>query len=259
MLFEAGIAATNLNWHHIQEQVSSFHRNRVVRSQRPRLEQPVLKVSALPETSRLNSTRCWRQQASSRHTFSWDTPSADWSCADTQLSYPEDVAGVVLVDPDALRGVATAQSRQAVDDRSRQAAFRLCDSDCPFRSGPARRDLSVVPFGKAVRTFGRRGRKRRPPCSEARNRRSRKDAQGGLARRCRTLVAAGLLRRNAAPCGGGPGHSFRDARDRSHSRHPGRRTHSGKVDPAVRQVSGQNRKQCAAGDCDRKRTLDPSR
>ena len=39
VLFESGIAATNLNWFHIQEQISRIGHHCLVRSRRPGLEQ----------------------------------------------------------------------------------------------------------------------------------------------------------------------------------------------------------------------------
>jgi hypothetical protein len=79
VLFEAGIAATNLNWFHIQETVARF--THTVSYDRGGLGWSGPSTTArTPPTVPLSCTTCLSAPASSRLTSWWATPSAAWSC-----------------------------------------------------------------------------------------------------------------------------------------------------------------------------------
>ena len=77
VLFEAGIAATNLNWFHIQETVSRFTARLPTIAADWAGAAPAA-PRARPRKSPRNCIKCCRKPASSRPTFWWDIPLAGW-------------------------------------------------------------------------------------------------------------------------------------------------------------------------------------
>ncbi len=230
VLFEAGIAATNLNWCHIQETVARF--THTVSYDRGGLGWSGPSRSARTPTNCAAELHDLLERAGMKppyilvgHSF------GGLVMRRYALSYPEEVSGIVLVDPMRCEEWPPMNPGRQAGDRQDQEAFRLRGADCAFRFGAAGSDFPALPLGCALRSSGGSGRSFRTPCAETRDRRSGQDAEGRLARRGSALVASRILCGNAQSRGGGSGHSARNARCRADPRYSGSASDAGKSTP----------------------------
>ena len=217
VLFESGIAATNLNWFHIQETVSRF-------AATASYDRGGLGWSSPSRTARTPGNLASElhelmQEAGLKppyilvgHSF------GGLVIRRFALLYPEEVASIVLVDPLRCEEWLSAGPGKAGEAGPRHKAREFRDSDCATGIGPTCCDLTPVPFGTDRRSAGLRCWRRRYARARPDQRRSGQDASGGMAERSRSLVAAELLRRDAQPSCGGAGYPAGNAGRRAHSR-----------------------------------------
>ena len=200
VLFESGIAATNLNWCHIQEMVSHF-------THTASYDRGGLGWSSPCRTARTPGNIAVELHALLQcagikppyllvgHSF------GGLVMRRYALMYPEDVAGVVLVDP------MRPEEWQPLDPATQSTLGRgrkLTRCAIPIaRFGLARLAVTslALPLRPLIELAGQRRRRRWPPYAPAYQRRGRQDATEGLARRRGALVASRLLRRHVLPCG----------------------------------------------------------
>ena len=153
MLFESGIAATNLNWFHIQEQVSriattaSYDRG------------------GLGWSSPCRTARTPGNIAAELHRVArWSRDQAPLRSGGTLFRRPGDAEVCAAVPgrsdqhrtgrSDALRRMAAAGPDKTGDARPRPETLGLCDSDCTIGIGSACGDLAVVPLRARRRAIG---------------------------------------------------------------------------------------------------------
>ncbi len=166
VLFESGIAATNLNWFHIQEQVSriattaSYDRAglgwsspcrtaRTPRNIAGELHQLLDRAGIKPPYILVG------------HSFGGLVVRRF-----AQL-YPEEVASVVLVDPMRCDEWPPSGPDKTGDDRPRPETLELCDSDCTTGIGSAGGDIAVVPLRAHRRAIGSHCRRWGQACAGA--------------------------------------------------------------------------------------------
>jgi len=187
VLFEAGIAATNLNWFHIQETVANF--THTVSYDRGGLGWSSPSRTARTPSNCASELHNLLERAGVKPPFILVGHSfGGLVMRRYALSYPEDVAGVVLVDPMRCEEWPPMNpGRQHEVDRGK----RLSNYAVPI--------ARFVPLRKNLRPARRRRRQRRPPRPWPRHRRSGQDAKRSVAHRCRALVPSRLLRRHEEP------------------------------------------------------------
>ena len=172
VLFESGIAATNLNWFHIQEQVShttttaSYDRAGLGWSSPSRTARTPGNIAA--ELHQLLAGAGIKPPyILVGHSF------GGLVVRRFALLYPEEVSSVVLVDPMRCdEWPPLDPTKQAMLDRDPEA-LELCNSDCTTGIGPACGDLAVVPLRAHRRSIGsrcRRGGQARARADQARGR-----------------------------------------------------------------------------------------
>jgi pimeloyl-ACP methyl ester carboxylesterase len=198
VLFEAGIAATNLNWFHIQETVARFTHTASYDRGGLGWSSPS-RTARTPGNMPSSCTTCWSAPASSRRYILVGHSFGGLVMRRYALSYPEDVAGMVLVDPMRCEEWPPLNpSKQSQLDRGKKlSGFAV--PIARFGLGPPGRNFAALPLRPHLRPAGRRRRQRRTPCAGPRHRRSRQDAPRSLAHRSRPLVPPRLLRRHAQP------------------------------------------------------------
>ena len=233
VLFEAGIAATNLNWCHIQETVARF--THTVSYDRGGLGWSGPSYTARTPGNCASELHDLLERANIKppyilvgHSF------GGLVMRRYALSYPEEVSGVVLVDPMRCEEWPPMNpSRQPEIDRIK----KLSGYAVPIaRFGLAR--LAVTSLlcrsGRISGHLAGAGGACRAPCPAALDRGSRQDAQGGLAHRRSALVPSRLLRWHEGPRQGRARHGARDAGRRPHPRHPRAAAHARKIHAALR-------------------------
>jgi len=238
VLFEAGIAATNLNWCHIQETVSEF-------ASTASYDRSGLGWSSPCRTARTPSNiaaelHALLQGAGMKppyilvgHSF------GGLVVRRYALLHPGEVAGVLLVDPMRCEEWPPLDpSKQSQLDRGTKLS------------------RFAVPFGARLRATGKRGWERRPACAEPGDGRGGQDAQGSLADCRGPLVPTLLLCGHAQPCGGRSRDGAGDARRRTHSRHSGDGADTREVDAAFERATWPHWRQRAADYRRRQRALD---
>lgn len=226
VLFEAGIAATNLNWFHIQETVSRF--TGTVSYDRSGLgwSSPCRTVRtpgniAVELRDMLQCARIKPPYILVGHSF------GGLVMHRYALLYPEHVAGVVLLDPMRCEEWPPLDpSKQSQIDLGRKL-FRFAVPFAHFGLVRLAVTSLICRSGPHLAPTGRRRRQWRPPCAGTDHGRGGQDAQGSLAHRRRPLVAARLLRRYAKPRRGGSRHGQGNAGRWPHSRHSRAGAHPG--------------------------------
>ena len=172
VLFESGIAATNLNWSRIQETVSKF-------AHTASYDRGGLGWSSPASTTRtpgniatelhamLESAGIKPPYVLVGHSF------GGLVVRRFALLYPEDVAGIVLVDPMRCEEWPPLDPTKRGYSRSRFPIDRLCDSHRWLRPRSSRCDVPAVPLWSSLRLFSRRRRRWRQACAWPHQGRSR--------------------------------------------------------------------------------------
>jgi pimeloyl-ACP methyl ester carboxylesterase len=222
VIFEAGIAATNLNWFHIQEAVSrfastaSYDRGGLGWSSPARTARTPANI-AVELHQLLEGAGIKPPYILVGHSF------GGLVMRRFALNYPEEVSSIVLVDPMRIEEWPPLDpGKQSEIDRGRKL-FRIAIPAA--RVGLAR--LAVTSL------FLRSGRAAQQLASPRPHQgRGGQDAARGLAHRCRPLVAARQLRRNAPPRRGRARHRPRDAQRGADPEYPRAGADTGKINAA---------------------------
>jgi pimeloyl-ACP methyl ester carboxylesterase len=243
VLFEAGIAATNLNWFHIQEAVSrfastaSYDRGGLGWSSPCRTARTPANLAAELHQM-LEGAGIKPPYILVGHSF------GGLVMRRFALNFPEEVTSMVLVDPMRCEEWPPLNpGKQSEIDRGRKL-FRFAIPAA--RIGVAR--LAVASL------FLRR--QWRPARARPHQGRGGQDATGGLAHCCRPLVAARQLRRDVQARRGRARHREGDAQRRTDPEDPRVGADSREIDAAFRGTDWPHRQQRATGDCVQERALD---